>query len=57
MRKLHWEILDEQRKVVFEKLFAFRRMGYLSGGTSLALQILYTEDISEDEISQTELLE
>lgn len=39
MKKLHWEILDEQRKVVFEKLLAFRRIGYLSGGTSLALQI------------------
>jgi hypothetical protein len=39
MEKLHFEILDEERKTIFQKLAAFRSIGYLSGGTALALQL------------------
>ncbi len=39
MEKLHLDILDEKRKNVFQKLSAFRAVGFLSGGTALALQL------------------
>jgi len=39
MEKLYLEILDEKRKSVFQRLFAFKAIGYLSGGTALALQL------------------
>jgi hypothetical protein len=39
MEKLHLDILDQERKNVFQKLAAFRTVGYLSGGTALALQL------------------
>jgi hypothetical protein len=39
MEKLHLEILDANRKAIFEKLVAFKSVGYLAGGTALALQI------------------
>ncbi|MCX6762075.1 MAG: hypothetical protein NTY33_04550 [Candidatus Moranbacteria bacterium] len=39
MEKLHLEIFDTNRKAIFEKLAAFRSVGYLAGGTALALQI------------------
>lgn len=39
MEKMHLEILDEDRKAIFMKLAAFKRAGYLAGGTALALQI------------------
>ncbi len=39
MEKLHLDILDKERKNVFQKLAAFRAAGYLSGGTALALQL------------------
>jgi hypothetical protein len=39
MEKLHFEILDQNRKNIFQKLSAFRSVGYLSGGTALALQL------------------
>ena len=39
MEKLHLEILDKKRKAVFQKLSAFHSVGYLSGGTALALQL------------------
>jgi Domain of unknown function (DUF1814). len=39
MAKLYLNILDDKRKLVFQKLSIFRSMGYLSGGTALALQL------------------
>lgn len=39
MEKLHIEILDSNRKIIFEKLIAFKAVGYLAGGTALALQM------------------
>lgn len=39
MEGLRLEILDENRKVCFQKLAAFSDAGYLAGGTALALQI------------------
>jgi len=39
MEKIHLEILDEERRAIFTKLAAFKRVGYLAGGTALALQI------------------
>lgn len=39
MEKLHLDILDQERKIVFQKLSAFSSIGYLSGGTALALQL------------------
>lgn len=39
MKKLHLEILDLERKKVFETLAAFGGLGYLAGGTALALQL------------------
>lgn len=37
--KLHLEILDEARKEIFNRLKTFKRIGYLAGGTALALQL------------------
>ena len=58
MEKLYLEILDEKRKSVFQRLSAFKAIGYLSGGTALALQlghrVSYDFDIFCDkEISAT----
>lgn len=39
MRRLHLEILDSIRKDYFSKLAHFKGLGYLAGGTALALQI------------------
>ncbi|MFA7209134.1 MAG: nucleotidyl transferase AbiEii/AbiGii toxin family protein [Parcubacteria group bacterium] len=39
MEKLHLEILDQERENIFQKLSTFRSLGYLSGGTALALQL------------------
>lgn len=39
MEKLHLEILDQERKKIFQKLSVFNSIGYLSGGTALALQL------------------
>ena len=46
MSEIHLELLDKPRLNVFEKLTVFRKNGYLSGGTALALQINHR--ISED---------
>lgn len=35
---LHFEILDKKRLECFQKLASFRRIGFLAGGTALALQ-------------------
>jgi len=39
MEKLHLDILDTERKKIFQKLSVFRSVGFLSGGTALALQL------------------
>ncbi|GAB4219526.1 MAG: nucleotidyl transferase AbiEii/AbiGii toxin family protein [Candidatus Microgenomates bacterium] len=46
MSKIHLELLDEKRKQVFYQLKNFFSIGYLAGGTALALQINHR--ISED---------
>jgi hypothetical protein len=37
--RLHHEVLDEDRKKIFEKLGGFKKWGFLAGGTALALQL------------------
>jgi len=46
MSKIHLEILNNDRLIVFDKLKAFHNEGYLAGGTALALQLNHR--ISED---------
>lgn len=48
MSKIHLEILDEPRKLVFKKLKAFSNLGYLAGGTALALQISHRLSLDFD---------
>lgn len=37
--KIHAEVLDKKRLVIFKRLAAFKKTGYLAGGTALALQL------------------
>lgn len=46
MSKIHFEILDNDRLTVFDKLKEFQNEGYLAGGTALAFQLNHR--ISED---------
>lgn len=39
MENLHLEILDDKRQLIFNQLSHFKPLGYLAGGTALALQI------------------
>ena len=39
MSKIYLDLLDKSRKKVFSTLSAFKPLGYLAGGTALALQI------------------
>lgn len=39
MSKIYQEIFDSERKKVFDELKAFSDIGYLAGGTALALQL------------------
>ena len=39
MGNLHLEILDDKRREIFNRLSHFKSLGYLAGGTALALQI------------------
>ena len=39
MENLHLEILDDKRRLIFNQLSHFKSLGYLAGGTALALQI------------------
>ena len=48
MLKIYLDILDENRKAVFEKLSAFSTYGYLAGGTALALQIGHRQSVDFD---------
>ena len=38
MEHLHLEILDDKRRSIFNQLAYFNTLGYLAGGTALALQ-------------------
>ena len=40
MLSIHLELLDKERRKVFENLRVFSEMAVLGGGTALALQIL-----------------
>ncbi len=46
MSKIHLELLDKERKKIFNDLSVFKQRGYLAGGTGLALQLNHR--ISED---------
>ena len=46
MSKIYLEILDNERRSIFNKLKAFENEGYLAGGTALAFQLNHR--ISED---------
>lgn len=46
MSKIYLDLLDENRKKIFSTLSIFKPLGYLAGGTALALQINHR--ISED---------
>jgi len=48
MSKLYLELLDPERKKVFEKLSAFKKDGVLAGGTALALQIAHRKSFDFD---------
>jgi len=48
MSKIHLEILDEPRRLVFKRLKAFSNLGYLAGGTTLALQISHRLSLDFD---------
>lgn len=48
MSKIHLEILDTVRIRLFEKLRVFSSVGYLAGGTSLALQIGHRKSVDFD---------
>ena len=37
--RLHHEILDDKRKQIWRSMSHFKRVGYLAGGTALALQL------------------
>lgn len=55
MGKLNLEILDADRKNIFSKLLAFKTVGYLAGGTALALQIGHRLSYDFDIFCTTEI--
>ena len=48
MSKIHLEILDKPRQIIFSKLYGFKNFGYLAGGTALALQIQHRKSVYFD---------
>ncbi|TSC86073.1 MAG: hypothetical protein G01um101416_723 [Microgenomates group bacterium Gr01-1014_16] len=48
MSKIHLEILDKPRQIIFSKLSGFKNFGYLAGGTALALQIQHRKSVDFD---------
>lgn len=48
MSELYLEILDHNRKKLFEKLAAFKKYGFLAGGTALALQLNHRRSFDFD---------
>lgn len=48
MLKIHQDILDPERKKVFALLSVFTKIGYLAGGTALALQLGHRQSYDFD---------
>lgn len=48
MSKIYLELLDKGRKEIFQKLSHFKNIGYLAGGTALALQINHRKSYDFD---------
>jgi hypothetical protein len=48
MSKIHLDILDEERQLVFRELSSFKTFGYLGGGTALSLQIRHRKSFDFD---------
>lgn len=48
MSEIYLEILDPKRQSVFDKLAAFDEIGYLAGGTALALQLKHRKSYDFD---------
>lgn len=48
MSKIYLEILDKKRQEYFKKLAYFKRMGYLAGGTALAMQVNHRRSVDFD---------
>lgn len=48
MSKIFLEILDKERQATLHKLTAFKKVGYLAGGTALALQINHRKSVDFD---------
>jgi len=48
MSKIYPEIFDKKRQEIFYKLDNFKRIGYLAGGTALALQIKHRQSVDFD---------
>lgn len=48
MLKIYPEILDKDRKNIFDKLVRFKNIGYLAGGTALAMQIKHRKSYDFD---------
>jgi len=48
MLKIYPEILNKKRQEIFTQLSAFKKIGYLAGGTALALQIKHRQSFDFD---------
>lgn len=48
MSKIYLEILDKERREILEKLKEFSSLGYLAGGTALALQLCHRISLDFD---------
>lgn len=48
MSAIYLDVLDRERKKVFQQLSAFKNKGYLAGGTALALQIKHRKSFDFD---------
>lgn len=55
MSGIHLELLDEHRRSVFAKLKTFREIGYLAGGTGLALQLNHRKSYDFDLFVDSEI--
>jgi len=55
MSKIYLALLDKNRLEVFQKLSRFCGVGYLAGGTALALQLNHRRSVDFDLFSPTEL--
>lgn len=55
MSQIHLDLLDKNRLEIFRKLTVFKKYGYLSGGTSLALQINHRKSYDFDVFVNNEI--